>query len=501
MPFRRLALVFCAAALLAAGCSQSNPSPPGLVLADIFSTPDTGQAKDSVADTKVSDSGSDVAETSANCSCAGLECGKIDGCPNLDCGSCPKGAVCNAHMCEADPNCSCGPQDCEVLPGCGKDCGSCAEGMTCLNNFCTLDCSCANLECGVWPGCENSCGECQLGLLCKNYACVPDPKCTCKPGMCGVPPGCAQNCGDCGADEKCVGNVCTAGGGECPCTGIACGFSKLSCAKSCGQCQVNQFCSANSCKLDDPKVKRKFGEYCGPSEECPVPPPGSSQFAQKQHIECMHNQCEGGLCVGGVCSKSCTIAQDTVNNLTGAVGPDGIEDPGQPSQCAGAVKGTMGGEFRCVEQNSPAQVQIGQTDQICLPGTTFAPCAANSDCQAGEVCRVIGLLADYQARCSPRQSNPVGSAGVKGTEYCNNYPVIGPVAMCETGWCGVSGCVALCKSDADCKVAPGACKDGKCFASGDACKVDGDCPAWKCQAGVKYASDSLKTFQVCQPVF
>lgn len=500
MSFRRAALALIVAALTAA-CSQSTPNTPGLALADISSGPDSGQAKDTGADIKAPDTASDIAETTVNCSCAGLECGKVEGCPDLDCGTCPKGALCNSHMCEADPNCSCGPQDCGVLPGCGKDCGGCDEGLTCLNNYCALDCSCANLECGVWPGCENSCGECQLGLLCKNYACVPDPKCACKPGLCGIAPGCAQNCGDCGVDEKCVGNVCTAGGGECPCTGITCGFSKLSCAKSCGQCQINQFCSANSCKPDDAKVKRKFGEFCGPSEECPVPPPGSSQFAQKQHIECMHNQCEGGLCVGGICTKSCTIAQDSVDNLSGALVPDGIEDPGQLSQCTGAVKGTMGGDFRCVEQNSPAQVLIGQTDQVCVPGTALAPCAANSDCQAGEVCRVISLLADYQARCSPRQSNPVGTAGVKGTQYCNNYPVIGQVDLCETGWCGISGCVALCKADADCQVQPGACKDGKCFASGDMCKVDGDCPIWKCQAGVKFANDSLKTFQVCQPVF
>lgn len=484
------------------GCSNPPPAQPGLAYADIYAATDKGAVQDVPLKADVPpDVPKEVADTPDNCTCAGLECGNPPGCPSLDCGLCPKGALCNSNMCEADPDCKCAAQECGILPGCGKDCGACDEGLTCLNNFCALDCSCTNLECGTWPGCDKACGECQPGLLCKNYACVPDPKCECKPGVCGVPPGCSQNCGNCGADEKCEANKCTAGGGDCPCNGVACGFSKPSCAKSCGQCQINQFCSANACKLDDPKVKRKFGEYCGPSEECPVPPPGSSQFAQKQHIECMHNQCEGGLCVGGVCTKKCAIAQDQVNNLTGAPGPDGIEDPGQVSQCTGAVKGTMGGEFRCVEQNSPAQVLVGQTDQMCLPGANFAPCDANSDCQAGEVCRVITLLADYQSRCSPKQSNPVGTAGVKGTQACNNYPVVGLVQLCETGWCGPSGCVALCKNNNDCAVLPGGCKDGKCSASGSQCKADADCPKWTCKGGVKFSNDSLTTFQVCQPVF
>ena len=435
------------------------------------------------------------------CSCKGIECGSPPGCPEMKCDACPKGALCNKNTCESDPNCACGSQDCGILPGCGKDCGGCEAPMQCNveKAACELDCSCATQECGQVVGCPTSCGKCEIGKVCGDFICKPDPKCVCKVGMCEVIPGCPANCGTCAVGEKCVANKCTAGGEQCLCTNITCGFAKPACVKSCGICQINQICSSNACKTVGSNIKKKFGEPCGPSEECPVPPAGSSQFAQKQFLECQHNQCENGLCIGGVCTKKCKMTLDQVNNVTGANEPDGIEDPGQPSECTGAANGPVGAAFKCVEQNSPGQVVAGFTDPACLPGSAFTPCATDKTCPAGEVCRVMPFMNGYQARCAPKVANPIGSPGVKPSQACNPNPTAGPVAMCETGWCKQSGCVGLCEVDADCTTAAGACKAGQCHANGALCNKDAECPTWTCKPAVQFVDTSLVKFSACQP--
>lgn len=505
------------AASLAWACVGSAPAGPSVGLADALSNKaetgntfgsDLAKASDSAATPDVPKVGTQDAKTDGiggevkGCSCSGIECGHPPDCPQMECGPCPKGALCNGNTCEADPNCTCGTTDCGVLPGCQKDCGACEAPKTCnpQNNTCELDCSCAIVECGQLPGCSNSCGKCETGKVCEDFICKPDPKCACKAGMCGVPPGCAANCGTCAASEKCVDNKCTAGGDSCPCNGIACGFAKPACAKSCGSCQINQICSGNQCKGVSATGKNKMGEPCGPSEDCPVPPAGAGYFQQKQFIECQHNQCEGGLCIGNVCTKKCTIGKDEVDNNTGAAGPDGIEDPGQPSTCGGAMAGPLGSNFKCVEQNSPAQVLAGQTDQQCLPGATFAPCGSDADCPAGELCRIYPMQASYQARCGPKMANPIGSAGVKPTQACNINPVAGPVAVCETGWCKSNLCLKVCKADADCKALPGQCAAGQCITSGATCTKDADCPAWACKDNVTFVESNLAKFKACQPV-
>lgn len=497
--------------LLAWACSNTPQPNAGWTPANRFTLADGGadiQTLDSAAPKPDVPKTETIADTAAgqevSCNCSGIECGHPPGCPNTDCGTCPKGALCAKNICEADPNCACGPQDCGKL-FCGKDCGGCDQGMTCLNNFCTQDCSCENIECGQLAGCDNTCGECGDGLYCKDHMCAPDPLCVCKPGMCGSPLAkngkpCPNNCGSCQPGEVCKSNLCTAGGTECPCNGIACGFSKTTCAKSCGTCQINQFCSSNQCKVADPKVKKKFGEPCGPSEECLVPQAGASQFAQKQFIECLHNQCIDGLCVQGVCSRKCKMTADQINNVSGAAGPDGIEDPGLQSDCMGAAVGPSGGNFRCVEQNTPIQVAAGMSDPICLPGSTFSPCQTSSECPAGELCRVTPIFGDFQSRCGPRVSNPIGTAGAIPSLYCNDNPVADTVALCETGWCTSKGCIALCKGDGDCVTASGGCKAGKCSAGGAKCVKDADCPLWKCKTGVQYSDASPTLFKACQPL-
>lgn len=499
-PCFRPLLEVAALALTLAACSQSQSTNVPYfadmffgseVTADVPAAGEPDVATPSAADATVQDSGG------PDCSCGGVECGVPAGCAK-SCGSCGDGQVCQDNQCVLDPKCQCGDNECGVLPGCPNDCGACGSGQACENNFCIKSCSCAGIECGVPAGCDKSCGECGPGAVCQANTCVADPKCDCKPGMCGVPPGCLANCGACGIGQKCTNNKCVSGL-DCSCGTQKCGYPASGCKASCGACGIGQTCLTGQCKVLDSKAPRKFGEPCGPTDECQPPPPGSNQFAQNQYINCLHNQCETKLCIGGVCSKKCTIAKDELNNVTSQPGADGIEDPGVPSECSNAVDGPQGKVFHCVEQNSPVQVQQGQTDQLCLPATALKPCQASSDCPQGEVCRIYSIYADFAARCGPIVHNPNGSAPATGSMACNDNPIVGTVALCENNWCTAKGCVDLCKSDADCKTAPGGCKGGKCTANLQACKTDADCPVWKCKPAVQFSDSSPTTFGACQP--
>jgi hypothetical protein len=509
-------LLSAIAAVAVWGCSQAPANNPSYYAVDGYAAFDSGSAakadasgdaKDATVakDTGATDAAAADAKLPDGCSCAGIECGAPEDCPGVDCGACPKGAVCITNTCEVDPNCACAEGECGVLPGCGKDCGACSGGQTCdeTQNVCVTDCSCQGaIQCGAnFEGCDNAdCGACAGGQVCKDGQCIADPKCVCKPGMCGTIAGCPNSCGTCTGGDTCVNNQCTTGGAQCACSGLACGFAKAGCSKSCGTCPLNQYCSANACVAEDAQVLKQFGEPCGPTETCQPPQPGAPQYAQKDYLACLDKQCAAGLfCLQGVCSKKCKIAGDTLNNATGAAGPDGIEDPNVPSGCTGAKNGPAGAQFRCVEQNSPAQVAVGFSDPVCVPGNQFAACKATSDCSGGEVCRIIPILADYQSRCAPKLTNPAGSGGAVPSQLCNDNPVDGPVLVCETGWCTPIGCVATCKTDADCKTAAGACQSGKCTTTGGKCSSDADCPLWKCKAAVKFSGDSLTTFGACQP--
>ena len=441
--------------------------------------------------------GDGVGKVDTACPCTNVACGPPSAKCSNSCGDCAAGSICLQNKCEPDPKCACNPGACNVLPGCGASCGNCPAKQLCNKNFCEPLCNCAGVECGPLPGCTLSCGDCNPGLACAANECVEDPKCACKPGMCGTVPGCAKACGGCGAGQACVGNVCKSGL-DCDCAGLKCGFKSQNCAISCGACTLNQTCIANTCKAEG-AGKKALGGSCLPTAECQPPPPGSSQFAQNQYLVCLGKLCKTDACVDGVCSQPCTIAADAKNNATGLPGADGIEDPDAVSECAGAIDGAFGKGFRCVEQASPAQVQQGITEAVCLPGSTFKPCQRNGDCDKGDVCRLYVVQAELVARCGPKVHNPSGSAPASGGLGCNDNAVVGPVALCENNNCTAKGCVELCKTDADCLVGPGACKTGKCSANGKVCKVDADCPVWACAAGVQPVDNLTQLFSMCQP--
>lgn len=487
-------------ALLFAGCGST---PVG----GVTSTAKTDGSANNVEDivtgandvTAVTDSG--PKPDTGVCTCAPDQCGITAGC-TTDCGACKGDFKCSLNQCVGDPKCKCGVDACDILPGCKASCGDCGGKSACENNKCKLSCSCSGIECGVPPSCTKSCGDCGAGQVCNLNQCAADPKCACGKGTCGTPPGCADNCGSCTGGQVCKDNKCNSTF-DCNCQGIVCGFPSTACSKSCGSCSGGGICELNICiKASD--ALKKFGEPCGPNggtetkPPCLPCPPDSPAKCLKDYVACLSKQCDTYQCDKGTCTKPCKIAVDQVNNVTGDPGADGIEDPGANSDCASALDGVNGKKFSCIEQYGKIQTDQGQHDQICAPGSGFKPCKANGDCINGEVCRLYTFLGTLTTRCGPAVHNPNGSAANAGGLNCLENPDEGTLALCLNNRCTENGCVDFCKNDADCKVAAGACKAGKCQVTGKGCAIDDDCK-WSCKPQQAIDPTSPALFDICMP--
>jgi len=258
--------------------------------------------------------------------------------------------------------------------------------------------------------------------------------------------------------------------------GATCGFV-AGCPTSCGGCPTGKQCTANKCVDKVVVVKKKFGEACGTSKECPLPPAGtaSTDPKVKAYRDCVDAQCDTNICFDGFCSQTCVIAKDVKNNATGADGADGIEDPGATSDCEGAADGPAGASMRCTELLSPAQVQAGQSVQYCQAGTNFKACKSSADCPDTEACAIKFIAGVSNTMCAPKYKNPNGTVGGKAAQPCNEDPAKGPIAVCDNNVCGGAGCLAFCKSDADCG------------------------GAWQCKKGQKLYSNSPDLFDFCVP--
>ena len=285
----------------------------------------------------------------------------------------------------------------------------------------------------------------------------------------------------------------------CSCTNVECGFIP-GCSKSCGACQADKQCVNNKCEAKSQPTVKKFGEYCGPTATCKAPPSGtpSSSPAQQAYQACLNAQCETKLCYLSVCTKTCKIATDSKDNVTGAAGADGIEDVGAVSQCGGAASGVLaihGSKYACVEQASKTQAQLGQSNAVCLPAGSWKSCQSDAECGAKEACRLYFIYDELVSRCGPLSTNPDGATGLAVSKACGSSVANG--GICETDICFSTGCSAMCKTDADCVSDVGACKAGKC-PNGDACTGDVDCSALTC-TGMQLSTSSAKKYNVCWP--
>ena len=203
---------------------------------------------------------------------------------------------------------------------------------------------------------------------------------------------------------------------------------------------------------------------------------------------CIHAQCGSGYCQLPFCSKSCQLGKDQKINATGENGQDGISDEDGFNDCAGAVDGPVGNEFRCVNLNEPN----GDVIARCFPGTTFAACDSNADCPSTEACTLMYIHDQYQTRC---QIPPKDAA--LGTEPCTFDPA-GPPAYCASDYCsGSAGCLDFCGTDADCLT--DTCNAGKCVGSPELdCTDDVDCSAWACEERQPYSNNAFVT-DMCFP--
>jgi hypothetical protein len=412
-------------------------------------------------------------------------------------------------------DCSCAGLTCGSPPGCANVCGTCGSGQVCKSNKCQANCACAGVECGLpAPGCTKSCGDCSdvgVDLICQANQCIDNVKCKCAAGQCGVLPGCTKDCGACGPNQKCTGNKCVAvqPTDDCACGATdKCGPKAPNCEKSCGTCFGNQICEAKKCVTYVDKQLMGFGEPCIPGMtagpkggNCPMPGPAAGLFETQNYQKCLDGMCDTTTCSNFVCSKLCVIKVDKVNNATGAAGPDGIEDPGVPSDCDGASDSIVGKQFRCVEETTPFQVQSGNGYSACQPGSTFKKCLRNADCSGDEVCRVFKVSGEESQRCSPRLHNKDGTLGGKGTQWCKVSCGMDAdnctLAVCQNNICTEFGCGDLCDNDADCKMQK-QCQGGVCVSTLQACTTDADCPVWTCQE-IKLSSAYEKNFKICQP--
>ena len=420
-------------------------------------------AKDIVSeDIPGDDSGSDCASP-----CAGKECGQVGDC---SCGSCGDGEVCVANACvdESDPCVAvCEDKNCGTFDGCV--CGLCPQGQVCTEYGSCLDetdpclAVCEGKLCGIFEGCV--CGECEPSATCSADGtecidCVP---------KCSDPLGNPYECGNDG------------------------------CGGQCGVCDEADICQGHVCVIK-PEVKIPFGGECQYLEDCqPYLDPDSSE-QNPDFPFCNYDQCEGGgPCSIPFCSKSCVMHKDTVNNATGVAEGDGIEDADTPQDdCAGAVDGPVGTNFKCV-----ALLPADQPNPVfqCQGGTTFKACVANTDCPDGEACQLAYINGFYQTRCMTAVKDEF-HGGVSVGKVCNGNQWDSDLAFCNSDLCFGVGCVDFCTANSDCMTNPGAtCDGGTCSNNPDFdCASDSDCSAWQCEENFQLFSSAPEiTFDICFP--
>jgi hypothetical protein len=344
---------------------------------------------------------------------------------------------------------------------------------------------------------------------CSGGQCACTPDCTGK--VCGDD-GCGGTCGaDCASGESCSNGQCV----DC-CAGKECGV--VNCGSDtieCGTCTGAETCGLdNTCGI--PGLPN--GSFCGITAECqpniPNPQDPSEEIANPEYPGCTSDQCDSDFCLSDfapgeavwidACSLKCTITKDDVNNDTGLPGADGVEDDDAPfTDCTGFEGGGPNGDsWKCVSSGLPGQAATA----LCVPGTTFKECDADTDCSNGETCQLTQLGGQMQERCmTPVQSGDWGQASYP-TGICNSDPFDGDVHLCTGGLCFTFGCVHFCSDDADCDTTKvgdgGACIAGECSNwPGKECAEDLDCSAWECNTPYNPFGDGLPSYStgMCFP--
>jgi len=367
----------------------------------------------------------------------GATCGGANACIS---GYCVDGVCCNSActgLCQA----------CSVTKkggGTGGDCGPIKTG-TDPDSECAAT---AKSTCGTDGSC-NGAGACRVwakGTVCGADVCVGN-------SQTGKSCDGFGTCGNNASGTDCTPYVCSSGACQSPCTTDA-------------NCTSGNFCKSGVCT-----PKQANGAVCGGT-----------------------NQCQSGYCVDGVCcATACTgncqacSAATKGNGVDGECGPvsngtdpdNDCPDDGAASckrdgtcngfgACSQYSKGTACGSSACIGNKVSGQFCDGfgscQYDPVgtdcapyvCAANKCSSPCAADTDCTAGNYCD--------SGTCKGKQVN--GSSCGGNNECASNY--------CVDGVCCATSCTGLCQACSAGKKGSGV--DGECGPIADNSDPDLECP-------------------------
>ncbi len=407
--------------------------------------------------------------------------------------------------CEATGTCATCVPDCTGKKcgndGCGGSCGGCASKTEmCTAGKCLNPCKptalvCQTNTCGP-DGCGGSCGACKKGLKCQAGSCAQiTPKynaASCQ-GHCGstAPAGCY-----CTSSCKAKGSCCPDFASTCQCTpqckGKDCGSD--GCGGSCGECgKTNPYCNAQF-KCDAKCVPQCGGKSCGPDGcggTCGSCAAGSKCSKISKCVPSgwtcsplLYGDKKGCDCGCGAADSDCSVKDATTIGCPAsstACTAKGVCDVKFCANnaacgakwCVGVYSkgdGTYGGVCGTpVSKGLAPGVGCSFNEQcatlVCLGGRCRAYCAADGDCNAGEVC--LG---------APVKANGLGSLG-------------GFASVCGQ----VLGSKKVCKTQADCKAGGETCiavVNAKtlgprllCASVGKAKAIGASCADYPCAAG------------------
>ncbi|MBI5510446.1 MAG: hypothetical protein HY903_16945 [Deltaproteobacteria bacterium] len=439
-------------------CLTSANCPTGQTCRDKQCLPDTGT--NPVCQSQIQcDTYARICDATGHCvPCTSTpQCGAGRVCTNGSCvssttppgptdGSCTSSADCGGQACVPGLN-MCMPCFSDFM------CFDVNDLLTGVSKICDLmsgnciapQCQTA-AECPAGQGCYSGhCGECMDSSECR-----ANEVCDLNTGVCGTgttppPTGCSSNAG-CSGGQVCVSQAC------------------VNCTAS-TQCDAGQTCTAGRCGSSTPVTPGTFGASCNGPDQC-----GTG-------LACI------GDSAGGTCTRTC-------------IGSGNGGDADCPSgwACYDSTSGPLDGSMLCESTSMlPASTPGQPFDQApgasCAAGnrcqtgvcdsttnTCVRSCAANRDCDAGEVCyAVIGTNNANTGEQFCYYSNTTDWAAT-GAECNNAYE-------CDSGLC-VGSCTNgdACNSNTDCTsgTCTGVCSD-HCRSNAD-CATTEACNPWALDA-------------------
>jgi hypothetical protein len=443
-----------------------------------------------LADGRVIEAGpSDVSCDRIACTTdAARYCGMIgDNCGGtLDCGACPSGQVCEAHICLPDFD-GCVPLPCmqpggsycgRIGDGCGRllDCGNCTSPLSCggggLANICGVNpdsgmcnattCTPPNgrycgvvgngcggqLDCGTCPAGQD-CGAAGIPQLCGTPNCT---KATCTPAngahYCGeVGDGCGgkMDCGNCDPGQACGGGGLPGLCGYLPdsgnCTPITCrqtngkycGVVGNGCGgqMDCGNCDSGQTCGAGG-----------VPNICAYQADSGICQTISCTPANGRYCGIVGNGC-GGQMDCGMCTGGDTCGGGGISHVCGAAPDSGTCNPTICTQASGKYCGVVGngcgGQVDCGMCPSAQTCGGGGIPNVCGAAADSGTCTPTTCTPPnGTYCGTVGNGCGGSINCGACPAGQI--CGARAPNVCGKVcPLCPQVPTCADGGAGADG--------------------------------------------------------------